>query len=986
MHSPATFTGIEPLEARIAPATFSVTNGNDSGLGSLKQAILNANALPGPDTIFIGGGAIKLSTYLPAITDRVEIIGTSNAEIDGSAIVGSVDANNGFGFMLLGPGSSHSILRNLTIYGFELGGIAMVDSSDNHIYANFIGTSPKINVTSRMVHGILVDGGTGNVIGGIYANRIGGNDFGIRVTGGAVGTIIDGNTIGATNLGDQYVAITRANNTGILIEDAKETAIGKSRQLKNTIGHNNTFGIKLASGASSTTIVNNTIGVLDFSVAYYQEWGIFVDGARSTVIGAFNQSTFSNSITNQGAGGIWFKPASDDPGSIIEGNHIASNKGPGIYITRETSATTAVPALSIVSNNIQGNTGAGIEFRCFGQRFDARIESNQLGGSRGTNGGSGNGAGIVVDRTDGVVIGGTGTLGNSIVASSGEGILVKNSTDVSVVGNHIGEVWDGKRWVELGNAGHGIHLVSSGRIEIGRHNDSLVPNTIVSSGEDGIFVDGDAPNPRNLIPDIAIIGNEIGVEATPAKANKGAGIRINDVTRGTISIGDGLNFPPTEESRGGGNLISGNLDGGILIERSSEIAINSNAVSGLGPALFLGDATGVHVVNNEFRSAANHAVVLDHGTTGITFGTVEAGNLVVSNEETALAILDGHGNSIVGNDFRGAKSGMTIFSGENNLVSRNHFTVRENKSFLDLGGDGVTPNDPLDADSGPNTLQNSPFLVSAAIRGGQTLLRGEYRGAANSDVRIEWYVNGEFLAERDVHTDENGVASLSLDLDHAIHAGATVSASATSDANTSEFSPGVIATTPPEVIAQGTASGQKPRVQLRDALTGEVVLDQLAFGKGFRGGVKVAAADVDGDGFTDLIATPRTGNGIVKVFSGFDGSEIARFQAGPMNDPALRSITAGDLDGDGSIEVVIGRAYAMGGRILVHDALSGEFESRFIPFGFDMPERMKIKLNDIDGDNLPELVIDAEEFGNWKRVVLDPVSGQIERMARIVKV
>ncbi len=46
----------QPLEDRIVLSTFSVVNTLDGGPGSLRQAVMDANAQPGDDTITFGPG------------------------------------------------------------------------------------------------------------------------------------------------------------------------------------------------------------------------------------------------------------------------------------------------------------------------------------------------------------------------------------------------------------------------------------------------------------------------------------------------------------------------------------------------------------------------------------------------------------------------------------------------------------------------------------------------------------------------------------------------------------------------------------------------------------------------------------------------------------------------------------------------------------------------------------------------------------------
>src|SRR5260370_15722935 len=73
---------LEALEQRDLLSTFTVTNTNDSGSGSLRQAILDSNSNPGQNTIQFqiatsGVQTITPLTGLPTITNSVIIAGTT---------------------------------------------------------------------------------------------------------------------------------------------------------------------------------------------------------------------------------------------------------------------------------------------------------------------------------------------------------------------------------------------------------------------------------------------------------------------------------------------------------------------------------------------------------------------------------------------------------------------------------------------------------------------------------------------------------------------------------------------------------------------------------------------------------------------------------------------------------------------------------------------------------------------------------------------
>src|SRR5207253_9084199 len=59
---------------------------------------------------------------------------------------------------------------------------------------------------------------------------------------------------------------------------------------------------------------------------------------------------------------------------------------------------------------------------------------------------------------------------------------------------------------------------------------------------------------------------------------------------------------------------------------------------------------------------------------------------------------------------------------------------------IDLGGDGITPNDPGDLDTGPNSLQNTPVLTAVAA-GSQTRVVGRLESSPLTSFIIDLYAN-----------------------------------------------------------------------------------------------------------------------------------------------------------------------------------------------------------------------------------------------------
>lgn len=213
----------------------------------------------------------------------------------------------------------------------------------------------------------------------------------------------------------------------------------------------------------------------------------------------------------------------------------------------------------------------------------------------------------------------------------------------------------------------------------------------------------------------------------------------------------------------------------------------------------------------------------------------------------------------------------------------------------------------------------APMVSAAAAR-----LRSAFPLLTPSQIRLSLMLSADPIADA-TPEERRALGAGSLNIERALQTAAVFAGSASNGVvqNVNQHPSGSL------IVAQG--KGSEPIVK-RVSSNGKELASFLAYDKKFRGGVRVAAGDVNGDGVEEIITAAGVGGGPhVRVFD-LMGKLQSQFFAFDVSDRRGMHVTTGDMNHDGTDEILVTQDQGGNGQVRIF-TMRGEMIGSFYPFG-----------------------------------------------------
>jgi hypothetical protein len=555
---------VEALESRLAPATFTVTKLNDSGPGSLRQALADADNHAGPDSIVFHLSAPPLHAE--------NIITLTTGELTSKGNV-----------TITGPGAGKLVIdgnNNSRVFHFDDGN-ANTDSpatiSGLSIVHGFAPVGGGIfSLESVTLKNVIVSGNVATVAEG----------GGVFLAGNATKAVIENSLV----TGNSATAGGASGGGVCLANGPSSIAVSNTVVAGNTASWGagiDLFG--LTSVAISKTVITGNTAVVDGG-------GVYASLGASATGMTINGSTVTGNSARSG-GGLLVKDLNTSPTSkiaisttTITGNvsmNVGMNGGGGLFAAQGNTVVTGCT----IRNNSAVNYGGGVEATKFNSLAISKstISGNQTntpvaGATAGGGGVFVLGSGLPTPQP--VEISNSQFTENSSAAYGG-GLLARNGLAVTVSGSTFSSnrtFGSGGGILTTGTGANKVDLTVTG----GAFTDNFGGNAggAIASGGDGVI----------SITGSKLTGSVSAIEGGGIYANSSASVTIKNVvaTGNFASDGGGLYiaFTPAFKISGGsftGNSVTG-WGGGIVAYASTGsilgVTISGNVATLKGGGVF----------------------------------------------------------------------------------------------------------------------------------------------------------------------------------------------------------------------------------------------------------------------------------------------------------------------------------------------------------------------------------------------------------------
>jgi hypothetical protein len=583
-----------PIVSVTAPVmTFTVTKTDDSGPGSLRQAILDANDNPGADMIsfnILGDGPYRIApnSDLPIIRGPITIDGTTQPNFAGKPIIeltgSNAETKEGLFFRF-----GNSTVRGLVINQFDGNGILLIDAEGGTtIEGCFLGTDatgtlPQGNGGGPAGgSGVTILESSNNQIGGTRPearNLISANRQGVFVAF-STNDKIEGNYIGTDITGTLPLG---NESSGVGVSARKNARVGGTVPGARNIISGNYVGVGAHEG---NQVQGNYIGTdVTGTRSLENQYGVSCGGATigGTTIAARNIIS-----------GNFFQGVEAGGGCLLQGNFIGTdttgtfalpNRSEGIFIFALPGNVVIGGTADGAGNLISGNRGSGVEFLF---STGNQVQGNFIGtDATGTKALPNSGHGVFISGAFGNAVGGESPDARNIISGNGLhgvaiGIRKEDVKDIAsggelnrIQGNLIGV--DVTGLAALGNKLSGVF------VDAESVNNPILSNIIAFNGDSGVRI------PNKIKP-----GVRIQISSNYIFANIGLGIDLgdpgvtfNDDKDGDKGANEQQNFPILVSTSS--SLTSSVANSSITPRESTTISgtFNSNPNSTFTIELFL---------------------------------------------------------------------------------------------------------------------------------------------------------------------------------------------------------------------------------------------------------------------------------------------------------------------------------------------------------------------------------------------------------------